>query len=1204
MTDTYIAKLGYRVDTKELKKGDKALEDLTKSGKLVEKQNDKVEQSFDDVSKSIVSLAASQSKGEKQTGRMVDALDDMRISTSKTNEITEILTTTISESRKDSLALSKTTESLSDEVNKLGISEDKLKKKTRDATKEVKKSDKSLTSLAKSSKKTEASTTKLNKAFKDVRGPVDDASQAFKNFAFISGGAALTAIAAFTYHLGDAERQLRTSALMANMSTGDFEKLTFVYKQFGMTVDQTSDIFKDSREKIGQWLTDQTGGFEDFGNVMGMTTEQLTAYAKEVEGLSGQQLLQRVVSDMEDAGISASQMSFALEGLASEATRMIPALTDNGKAVRDLEKDYDSFNAALALDDKEIEQYARLNKEFDLLFDTIGNRATKVMAPFAEILSEMARDVTEMITGGSLETQLAVASGNVEDIDKKLTGLKAKLESQQSTDTSNMSSVFAFSALNDQIDKTNSQIVELTKSRSEYADEMERLQKLIDSTAKASVSNSPMQAVNKVDSSAKNRRSHKDKSDVFTDLISGTDTVDLFALNKSKEYDKWLDSVVESTVTASEKIQREIEKIQDAVSSGNLDKATGDLAISNLESQLPNPFEEFTSGAIDALTAVQSLSEQGSKEWQELGATINTVNAGMDIATAVGNASMGNIVGAVTSSIAALESVSMAFGGDDNADLYLERIESQFLDPLGKKSDSISVATETTASATEKLVGINTAMLESMQKLQVDIGNAAAMIAGDTRGIQYSGGPDTFDSASLGLGTMAATAIFGPLGFALDGMFDSVINSLVGGDSKVVGQGIRIEGGNITDLADAVNAYAYQDVSVKKNMFDDYDTYRDYQDLGSEAETQIALVFDSLITAVATGADALGISEAEINEAINSFEVATTDIELKDLTPEEQAAELESYFSDIFNDLSSAVIPWIEDFQQAGEELGETMGRVATEVAVFDVLVRDLGVSMSSQDLDPQAYAEAADNLTMLTGGVEEFANKTSSFINNFASDATKIDIYANALDESLSEVGLSLPATSDAMWELMSSLDASTEEGQKQIATLLNVQDTAAAYYKLLEQSSSSYRDAIDSMYGVSDAVAQMSLDAALAAARMGDFSLAEDLDLNAVQPSSSDFSTQAEFDIAQAETAAKLEELAQLTEGSVTVDEQQLDTLKQIEENTKTQTDNSNQIEAMNNQIKELANIQEGQARNIALCEDYLDTIANGSISVRVEA
>ena len=58
------------------------------------------------------------------------------------------------------------------------------------------------------------------------------------------------------------------------------------------------------------------------------------------------------------------------------------------------------------------------------------------------------------------------------------------------------------------------------------------------------------------------------------------------------------------------------------------------------------------------------------------------------------------------------------------------------------------------------------------------------------------------------------------------------------------------------------------------------------------------------------------------------------------------------------------------------------MGRVATEVAVFDVLVRDLGVSMSSQDLDPQAYAEAADNLTMLTGGVEEFANKTSSFIN------------------------------------------------------------------------------------------------------------------------------------------------------------------------------------------------------------------------------
>lgn len=706
------------------------------------------------------------------------------------------------------------------------------------------------------------------------------------------------------------------------------------------------------------------------------------------------------------------------------------------------------------------------------------------------------------------------------------------------------------------------------------------------------------------------RKKLKSDKDSFSDLF-GTDTVDLFELNQSKDYDKWLDSVVESTVTASENIQQEIKKIKentaptgatekDANDSGLLTQGQAEKAIENLESQLPNPFEDFTNGAIDALTAVQSLSKQGSKEWQQLGATINTVNAGMDIFDAVKDASFSNVMGAFTSSIGAIQSIGMAFGGDDNADLYLERIESQFLDPLGKKADSISVATETTASATEKLVGINTAMLEAMQKLQANIGGAAAIIAGDMKGINFNAAPDTFeyDDISFLFDTWGAIDFIDDI---IGGILGPIVNGIFGGDSKLVGQGIQIQGGNITDLAEAVNAFAYQDVSVKKNAFDDYDTYRDYQDLGSEAEMQIALVFDSLITAVATGADALGVSEEEINAAINAFEVATTDIEMKGLSPEEQAAELEAYFSEIFNDLTAEVIPWLEGFQQAGEELGETMGRVAAEVAVFDVLIRDLGVSMSSQDVNPEAYAEAADNLAMLTGGVEEFANKTSSFINNFASDATKIDIYGNALSESLGEVGLSLPATSDAIWDLMASLDASTEEGQKQIATLLNAQDTAAEYYKLIEQSSSAYRDAIDSMYDVSDAVAQMSLDAALAAARMSDLSLAGNLDLNSVQPSSSDFSTQAEFDIARAETAAKLEELAQLTEGSVTVDEQQLDTLKQIEENTKAQTDNSKQIEAMNNQIKELANIQEGQARNIALCEDYLDTIANGVINVK---
>ena len=46
------------------------------------------------------------------------------------------------------------------------------------------------------------------------------------------------------------------------------------------------------------------------------------------------------------------------------------------------------------------------------------------------------------------------------------------------------------------------------------------------------------------------------------------------------------------------------------------------------------------------------------------------------------------------------------------------------------------------------------------------------------------------------------------------------------------------------------------------------------------------------------------------------------------------------------------------------------------------------------------------------------------------------------------------MPETKDAMWELMQTLDAGTEIGRSQIATLLEVTSTSDAYYKSLEKT------------------------------------------------------------------------------------------------------------------------------------------------------
>ena len=55
------------------------------------------------------------------------------------------------------------------------------------------------------------------------------------------------------------------------------------------------------------------------------------------------------------------------------------------------------------------------------------------------------------------------------------------------------------------------------------------------------------------------------------------------------------------------------------------------------------------------------------------------------------------------------------------------------------------------------------------------------------------------------------------------------------------------------------------------------------------------------------------------------------------------------------------------------------------------------------------------------------------------------------------------MPATRDGMWALMQSLDATTEAGREQIATLLRLSGTADAYYTMLERNQDELAQALE---------------------------------------------------------------------------------------------------------------------------------------------
>lgn len=668
-------------------------------------------------------------------------------------------------------------------------------------------------------------------------------------------------------------------------------------------------------------------------------------------------------------------------------------------------------------------------------------------------------------------------------------------------------------------------------------------------------------------------------------------SIEAINLEKTAELDAY-----EAKITAADKMLAAYKAEKEAKARAEGDLLAG-FKIKNSGSSKSDSLgmDLIADNATKGLSAIQDLSAQGSKEYQKLGKAIQAVSAIQATAAAVASATTGNIIGAASSGLTFLSMLGSGLGADD----WIKNQENQGLNVWGDKSESIANATDITANAVEKLVGINSDMLKALQTVQNGISKAASLALRDANIPQINTGslvnenPLSFITDNSFSGLFGSNFLTEALDFLTGNFIFEAIGKFLGGSSKVTDEGIRIIGGSLGEMMDDITVLAFQSVKYKKWKFGSSKRKTQYNDITDEVGSQFQLVLNSIADSVFLGATGLGLDSSMVEKAIQDFQIESFNISLLGLSAEDQQKEVEAAFGKIFDDLAGDVIPFLDKFQQVGEGLGETLARVSTQVSIMDLMVDQLGVTMFDKMANPEMYAQAADNISTLVGGIEEFADKTSGFVNNFATEATKIDIYQKSLTDSFNEVGLTLPGTAAGMWDLMASLDGSTEAGQEQIAMLLNSQEQAAAYFNLIEKTTKGYRDAIDAMYGVSDAVAQMSLDAALAAARMGDFSLAEQLSTSSLAPSMSSFGTRSEYELARAQTAAKLEELAQLTEGTISVDEKQLTTLEQIRDTIKDNgtIENTAAISELKKGIQELSDIQKGQARNIADSNETLD-------------
>lgn len=210
--------------------------------------------------------------------------------------------------------------------------------------------------------------------------------------AFVAG---TTALAAATVQYVRSAKEIDNLARLSGVAAEEFQKLSYASKTVGIEQDKLSDIFKDTQDRIGDFI--QTGGgamadfFENIAPKIGVTIEQF-------RNLSGADALGLFYSSLEKANLSQSEMIFFMEQMASDSSLLIPLLQNNSAEFRRLGEELDRTGGIMS--ESGIKQAIEFDKQLNTLTASVKSLAIGVVQ---EILPAL-QDYTDIITNAWIQS--------------------------------------------------------------------------------------------------------------------------------------------------------------------------------------------------------------------------------------------------------------------------------------------------------------------------------------------------------------------------------------------------------------------------------------------------------------------------------------------------------------------------------------------------------------------------------------------------------------------------------------------------------------------------------------------------------------------------------------------------------------------------------------------------------------------------------
>ncbi len=400
---------------------------------------------------------------------------------------------------------------------------------------------------------------------------------------------------------------------------------------------------------------------------------------------------------------------------------------------------------------------------------------------------------------------------------------------------------------------------------------------------------------------------------------------------------------------------------------------------------------------------------------------------------------------------------SSGTGGTSAADMQKTQGSGSVFGDSKAQSDSIAASLEALEQNSDSLIPINRGMLDALRAIEASmtgLTNLVVRVPGLVEGENLGIATGTIKtSGSLGdraigstVGSIAGLA-FGPLGAIVGGVLGDVAAKLWGKTKReIVDSGLQF-GGSVRDLQGGMGFEQYASVDTTKSSWFGLKkrTSNSIETAGLDAElsAQFGLVFRNVETALEAAAAGLGIGADHVNEVLDSLSIDMTKVSLKGLSGQALTDAISTVISKATDDMAAAVFPELDSFRKVGEGYAQTVIRLASEYGQLDVALASIGKQFGAVGVQSLA---ARQNLTEMVGGIDKFVEQTSSFADNFLTEAERLAPVQKYVAKQMAALGLATVTTKDQFKALVQGLDLSTAAGAKQYASLMAVADAFAA--------------------------------------------------------------------------------------------------------------------------------------------------------------